>query len=123
MRKFIAIALCILLSSPALTQAQTAGGTTSPLRQSPAVKNSFQEVTSYLDPGGNMYIYLSTEEWLNGLSTQISQLRGIMDAIPGTSSSDKQSAARFFDLLTNLVKHSGVEEISGFGMSSIALEK
>jgi hypothetical protein len=33
-----------------------------------AVKNSFQDVTSQLDAGGNLYGYLSTEQWLTGLS-------------------------------------------------------
>src|SRR5262245_33047997 len=101
MRKFIAISLCILLSSSSLlSQVQTGPGTAAPVRQS-AVKNSFREVTSYLDPGGNLYVYLSTEEWLNGLSTQVSQLRVFLDALQGGSSVDKQNAGRFFDLLTN----------------------
>src|SRR5204862_7701530 len=78
---------------------------------------------SHLDPGGTLYLYLSTEEWLKGLSDQISQLRDFVNAAPGTSAADKQNAARVFDLLATMVKHSGVEEVSGFGVSSIALEK
>jgi len=62
MRQLIAIVLCVLLPSAVLTQTQTS-----------AVKNSFQEVTSHLDSGGNLYLYLSTEEWLSGLSAQIAQ--------------------------------------------------
>jgi len=111
-RKFVAIVLCILLTAPVFTQAQNA-----------PVKNSFQEVTSHLDPGGNLYVYLSTEEWVNSLAGQISQLRDFVNAVPGTSADDKQNSARLFDLLARLVKQSGVEQISGFGMSSIALEK
>ena len=41
MRQLIAIVLCILLPSAVFTQTQTS-----------AVNNSFQEVTSHLDPGG-----------------------------------------------------------------------
>src|SRR5262245_12905637 len=111
-RRVVAIVLCILLTAPVFTQAQNA-----------PVKNSFQEVTSHLDPGGNLYVYLSTEEWVNGLAGQISQLRDFVNAVPGTSADDKQNSARLFDLLARLVKQSGVEQISGFGMSSIALEK
>ena len=114
MYKFVAITLCILLPSSVWTQPQNPGS---------AVKNSFQEVTSHLDPGGNLYLYLSTEEWLKGLSDQISQLRDFVNAAPGTSAADKQNATRVFDLLATMVKHSGVEEVSGFGVSSIALEK
>src|SRR5215468_1413702 len=33
-----------------------------------AEKTSFKEVTSQLDPGGNLYLYLGTAQWLEGLS-------------------------------------------------------
>jgi len=123
-RKFIAIVLCILLSSSSLlSQVQTTPTANAGAVRQSAVRNSFREVTSYLDPGGNLYLYLSTEEWLNGLSAQVSQFRVFVDALGGASPADKQDAGRFFDLLTNLVKHSGVEEISGVGMSGIAVEK
>lgn len=112
MRQLIAIVLCILLPSAVFTQTQTS-----------AVKNSFQEVTSHLDPGGNLYLYLSTEEWLSGLSDQIAQFRNILNAIPATSAADKQNPTLVFSLIANLVKQSGIEEISGFGMSSVAVEK
>src|SRR5258706_14557731 len=108
MHKFLAIVLSILLPSTVWTQPQT---------PSSAVKSSFQEVTSHLDPGGNLYLYLSTEEWLKGLSDQISQFREFVNATPGTSAADKQNAARVFDLLATLFKHSRVEEFSGFVVS------
>jgi len=123
-RKFIAIALSILLGEPVFTQAQNAGTAAGQSRPNgSAVKNSFQEVTSHLDPGGNLYLYLSTEEWVTGLSSQISQFRDLVNSVPGTSTDDKQNSARLFDLFTRLIKQSGIEQISGFGMSSIALEK
>jgi hypothetical protein len=112
MRKSAAIVLCLLLPLSAFPQAQTS-----------AVKNSFQEVTSHLDPGGNLYLYLSTEEWLKGLSGQITQIRDLVNAVPGSSAADKQNAALTFGILSNLIKRSGVEEVSGFGMSSLAVEK
>ncbi len=112
MRQLIAIVLCILLPSAVFTQTQTS-----------AVNNSFQEVTSHLDPGGNLYLYLSTEEWLSGLSDQITQFRNILNAIPDNSAADKQNATIAFSLIASLVKQSGIEEISGFGMSSVAVEK
>src|SRR5438874_1175568 len=112
MRQLIAIVLCVLLPSAVFTQTQTS-----------AVKNSFQEVTSHLDPGGNLYVYLSTEEWLTGLSAQIAQVRDVVNAVPDTSAADKKNATLAFGVLANLVKQSGVEEISGFGMSSVAVEK
>src|SRR2546427_8072779 len=95
MRQLIAIVLCVLLPSAVLTQTQTS-----------AVKNSFQEVTSHLDSGGNLYLYLSTEEWLSGLSAQIAQFRNILDAIPDTSAADKQNATLTFSFIAKLVKQS-----------------
>ncbi len=112
MRQSIAIVLCLLLPSAFFTQPQTS-----------AVKNSFQEVTSHLDPGGNLYVYLSTEEWFKDLTTQINQFRDLVAAVPNTTPADRQNTNLAFGLLSNLVKRSGIEEISGFGMSSVAVEK
>ena len=93
------------------------GGTTS------AEKNSFKEVTAHLDPGGNFYLYLSTEQWLTGLSDKISDWRGIAAEIPGMNPDDQKKVGQVFDVVTSLVKHSGVEEVSGLGVSSIEREK
>src|SRR5262245_1232247 len=112
MRQCLAIALCLLLPLSAFPQTQTS-----------AVKNSFQEVTSHLDPGGNLYLYLSTEEWLKNLSGQIAQIRDLVNVVPGSSAADKQNATVVFSILSNLIKQSGIEDVSGFGMSSIAVEK
>jgi type II secretory pathway pseudopilin PulG len=114
MRKFISVALCIFLPTAAFTW---------PQNQAPGVKNTFKDVTPYLEPGGSLYVYLNTEEWLNGLSTQVSQFRELVRAIPSQSPADQQNAARLFDLLAKLIKRSGIEEISGFGISGIRVEK
>lgn len=87
-----------------------------------ATKNSFQDVTSQLDPGGNLYAYLSTEQWLTGLSTQVSSWREFAKSIPNVKPEEQQNITRVFDVVTSLVKNSGVEEISGVGISSIARE-
>src|SRR5260221_257637 len=44
-------------------------------------KTSFQEVTTQLDPGGSLFLYLATDQWLAGLSTNISALREVRPAI------------------------------------------
>ncbi len=87
-----------------------------------AVKNSFQDVTSKLDTGGNLYLYLSTEQWLSKLSDKISDWRQFVKSIPNMSPEDQQKAMRVFDLVVNLVKNSGIEDISGVGLSSIERE-
>lgn len=90
---------------------------------SSAEKTSFQEVTSKLDPGGNLFLYLGTEQWVQDLSGKVSRLRGIFGAIPNVKAEDREKLDKVFDVLSSLVKHSGIEDVSGFGMSSIMREK
>src|SRR6185503_19849691 len=89
--------------------------------QSSAEKNSFKEVTSKIDAGGNLYAYLSTEQWLDGLSGNISDWRGLVQGLP-MGAGEQQNVTRGFDIVTSLVKNSGIEDITGVGMSSIARE-
>jgi hypothetical protein len=95
---------------------QTAG--TKPSAQ----KTSFDQVTKQLDPGGNLYVYLSTEQWLSELSSRVSRYRGLADAIPDVGPSERDVFGKAFIVLTNIIKDSGIENVSGFGMSSIARE-
>jgi len=88
-----------------------------------AEKTSFNEVTSQLDPGGNFYLYLGTEQWLDGVSGKVSQWRQIFTAMPNINADDRANIDKVFDVVTRLIKDSGVEDVSGVGMSSIALEK
>jgi hypothetical protein len=88
-----------------------------------AEPTSFHEVAAHLDPGGSAYVYFSTEQWLSGASEKIAGWRGLFDAIPDMKSDDRANLGRVFDVVTHLIKQSGVEEVSGFGMSGIAVEK
>lgn len=88
-----------------------------------AERTSFQQVTSQLDPGGNLYLYLSTEECLEGLSAKVAAWRKVVDAIPEVNSDQRENIGKAFDIVTNLIKDSGLEEISGFGMSSLPTAK
>ena len=103
----------------------TAAAATAPAKPAlvSAEKNSFQEVTSQLDPGGNVYLYLGTEQWLENLSGKVSKLRELLGAIPDTKEEDRGNIEKAFNVLTNVIHSSGVEDISGFGLSSIATEK
>jgi len=94
-----------------------------PTAQPSAVKNSFTEVTSKLDAGGNLYGYVSTEEWLSGLSQQVNSLRDLVGSLPNASDDDKKKIGAVFDVVTDMIKKSGIEDISGAGMSSIQKEK
>ena len=87
-----------------------------------AEKTSFAQVTSQLDPGGSLYVYLSTEQWLAGISGKVSAWRGVLGAIPDLKPEDRDNLNKAFDIVTNLIQKSGIEDVSGFGMSSIARE-
>ncbi len=88
-----------------------------------AEKTSFQEVTSQLDPGGNLFAYFGTEQWISGAAEQVSSWRGILQIVPGLTAEQRTEANKGFDLAARLIKNSGIEEISGVGMSGIATEK
>jgi hypothetical protein len=96
--------------------------TASPAATASAEKTSFAQVTSQLDPGGSLYLYLSTEQCLAGLSAKASSLRGLLGAIPDMKPEDRDNLGKAFDIVTNLIQKSGIEDVSGFGMSAIARE-
>ena len=88
-----------------------------------AEKTSFAEVTSQLDPGGNFYMYLGTAQWLDGLSTKVGHWRQTFTAMPGLKPEDATNVNKAFDIATHLIKDSGIEDISGVGLSSVEIEK
>jgi hypothetical protein len=87
-----------------------------------AEKTSFDQVTAKLNKGGNFYLYLSTEQALSGLAEKIagfSNVLGNLPAVPSAQSQMIDKAIQFADLC---IKDSGIQQISGVGMSSIARE-
>ena len=88
-----------------------------------AEKTSFNEVTAQLDPGGNFYLYLGTEQWLNGLSARVGGWRQKFMAMPNLKPEDATNVGKAFDVITGLIKDSGIEDVSGVGLSSIEIEK
>ncbi len=87
-----------------------------------AEPTSFEQVTSKLDAGGNLYCYLSTEQWLAGVSKKVAGWRSLLAAIPELKPEDRENLDKTFAIVTNFIQHSGIEDVSGFGMSSIARE-
>ena len=107
----------------ALTGCNKSSQTASEQAAKPAARpNSFQQVTKQLDAGGELYVYLSTEQWLGALSSKVSNYRGLADAIPDLGPSERAAFGKAFDVLTNVIKDSGIENVSGFGMSSVVRE-
>ena len=95
---------------------------TIPAAAASAERTSFVQVTSKLDAGGELYLYFSTEQCLAGVSEKIGALHGLLGAIPNIKDEDRQNLEKAFGVVTNLIQQSGVEDVSGVGMSSIARE-
>ena len=87
-----------------------------------AVPNSFEAVTGKLDKGGDLYLYLSTEQVLSNLSAYASAGSNFVVGLPNVQAADREKVDKAFSLLDVVIKQSGVSEISGLGMSSIARE-
>ena len=87
-----------------------------------AEKTSFDQVTAKLDKGGNFYLYLSTEQALTGLSAKMAGFSNLLGNLPGMPGDKSQTIGKVFDFATACLKDSGIEQISGVGMSSIARE-
>jgi hypothetical protein len=110
------------------TETPTAGQKPAVIEQKqPAVvsaeKTSFTEVTSQLDPGGNFYLYLGTAQWLDGLAVKVGGLRQTFNAMPGLKPDTTTNVNKAFDIVTRLIKDSGIEDVSGMGLSSVEIEK
>jgi hypothetical protein len=88
-----------------------------------AVKTSFADVTTQLDPGGNFFLYLGTAQWLEHLSGKVEAWRNNVTAIPDLTPDNAANINKAFDIVNNLIKDSGVEDVTGMGMSSVEIEK
>ena len=86
-----------------------------------ATPNSFDEVAAQLNPGGDLYAYIGTAQYLTKLTQWVDSLHAV--ALSGTEApEEKAEIDKAFAIAKNVVEKSGVEEISGIGASSIALE-
>lgn len=127
MKKIFAFSLTITLAAAGflLTNGcKKESATTVPVESSSlksAETNSFKEVTSKLDAGGDLYLYLSTEQWLKRLSDNLGKWRDTVSAIPNLGE-QQPAITNAFNVVTQVIKDSGLENVSGIGMSSIARE-
>jgi hypothetical protein len=87
-----------------------------------AEKNSFDEVTAKLNKGGNLFVYLSTEQTLRGFSNRMSAVSNFAAALPGIPAEGRETMGRVLESLNDFAAGSGIDQISGIGMSSIARE-
>jgi hypothetical protein len=96
------------------------GGGNTPEHIKPAVKTSFYEVTSKLNKGGSIYLYLSTEKFIKAMDEFAVKVRGIVEK--EVSKSGKTEGLKIFDFIYGLVKKCGLMEISGVGFSSVPFD-
>jgi hypothetical protein len=118
---FVLVAGCQKKEEPAPPVAVAPAPPSKPALVS-AVKNSFDEVTAKLDKGGNFYLYLSTEQTLSGLSNHLAAISNVVSALPNIPGTGRQTLDKVFAVLAVVIQQSGISEISGLGMSSIARE-
>jgi hypothetical protein len=111
------LALAGIVAPLQLVLAQPATALTS------ASKTSFTEVTAQLDPGGNFFLYLGTAQWLEHLSGKVEGWRHTFTAMPDAKTNDLANINKAFDLVSRLIIDSGIQDISGVGLSSIEIEK
>jgi hypothetical protein len=87
----------------------------------PARQTSFAEVTGQLDPGGNVYGYMATDQWLAGLATNVANVRELVLGLPDVSTKDRENITRVFDSLNDLVVETGLEDLTGVGLSGVQI--
>jgi len=119
MKKFL-ISLLIVLVTGVLVVSLTMCKGKAKIKS--AVENSFDEVTSKLDQGGNFYLYVSTERVEKYVEEFGGKLRKIIEAEATSSQSENTEALKIFDFVFGIIKKCGLTEISGIGMSSVAMK-
>jgi hypothetical protein len=82
----------------------------------------FREVTTKLDPGGSLYVFLSTGQWTAQLGDKVRGLREWIEGMMGNDADAVGSVQQGFQVVENLVRQSGVQSVAGVGLSGIAVE-
>ena len=88
-----------------------------------AVKNSYDEVTSKLDQGGNLYLYVSTERAVKFVEELGEKLRKIVETQVSRAQSENIEILKIYDFVFGMIKKCGMTEISGIGVSSVAMDE
>ncbi len=87
----------------------------------PVEKTSFEAVAKHLDTGGGLYGYLSTESFFRMAAEFAGKMKATAEADLNLTPEQKQRGEAVWQAVRTLVNESGLREISGAGMSSIAI--
>ena len=94
-----------------------------PGRTASAERTSFAQVTSQARPGRQPLSCTSAPSNASpACPARLGAWRGLLGAIPDLKAEDRENLDKAFDIVTNLIQKSGIEDVSGFGMSAIARE-
>ncbi|HVR36870.1 MAG TPA: hypothetical protein VMS21_13565, partial [Methylomirabilota bacterium] len=85
-------------------------------------RTSYEAVTSRLDRGGRVFAYWSTESWLEDLSDGVEEWKEAVLEWRALPSPQRVRIERMFNVAGRLIRNSGLEQISGVGLSTISLE-
>ncbi|MCP5516600.1 MAG: hypothetical protein H7A45_04980 [Verrucomicrobiales bacterium] len=80
-------------------------------------ENPFAEVAQHLDRGGDLYLYLTLDQWLRQLSDTVTEFRPLLRAMTAGDQGNRVQAEQGLQLLTRLIQRSGLEEITAIGLS------
>lgn len=125
MKKFLAILLVVAISvvGTVAVQKYVLKSSVAPgvKKITSAETNSFDQVTRNLDAGGSFYMYLSTEKIIETVQEFIANIKEM--ALKGVKEEAKKKwIEQIAQIVTMLLNDSGLFEISGMGISSVAME-
>lgn len=115
-------AIGVLVVALALVLPQCGGSGPGGEKITPANETSFYPVTSKLNPGGNFYLYASTEKIFKTVDQFAQTLRQTIEKASAKSPEKGAEVLKVFDMIYGIVKDSGLMEISGVGFSSVPVD-
>jgi hypothetical protein len=124
---FLTVAMCAGLLVAGCKRNETppdapqAPKTVSAAARAPVTKTSFEEVTSQLDAGGDVFVYMSPEKWLSGLSTNLGGLRDVVLSAVDEPEPQREQLRAAFGSAIRLLEASGVEDLTGVGLSGMQI--
>lgn len=123
MKKFSGYtAIGVLIVALALVLPQCGGSGPGGEKITPARESSFDAVTSILNPGGNFYLYASTEQLFKMIDEFAQTLRQTLVKASAKDPKEGEEVLKVFDMIYGIAKECGCMEISGVGFSSVPVE-